>query len=629
MPVGRVESLYLHPLSFAEFLLAGGESAALDASRNLERAQPEAVHEHLLALLRTYLLVGGMPAVVAEYLETRSAVRAMRVQTGLVETMRDDFRKYARQSRHAHLDRVFAAAPAMAGRKFVYSPADPDARARDLGEAARLLEKAGVVHRVRATSGAGRPPAANADERYFKLLLLDVGLMQNALGAAESLLSGDPLRVDAGAVAEQFVGQELLAAAPPRHRPELFYWARREKNSAAEVDYLLAAGGGVVPVEVKSGKTGRLRSLHSFVSRYRPASAVRVYAGPFRRDGGIVSVPLYGLESLPGFLEREVASAAPGCPAGRRPFRGRSIPRGDLFLRRGRCVVSRRPPECFRIRGRGQGIVLGNRHRFDAAVLPPDDGARRLGGQAQRAFSGPLHGGVHPGERRELLAEAPVVVFRLGHTRAAGAQPQPGTLRGVVFDPEVHERSIGAVEVSSAAFVSAPNVGFGHRVTALRDPVTHAGDREIGVGEAEVTEVDSIPPSPPCRDQSGVGSAGESRLEGEVLAPPRAFPEAPHHEPPGGERGAFRGLRAKVGGDHIRVQEGRPRRLLRKVFAGEGGLPGAVRSGDDGDPGHGRGGAAGANRKATPALRSDRRRRGAASLPRPGRPSGRRRLRAA
>ncbi len=312
MPVGRVESLYLHPLSFAEFLLAGGESAALDASRNLEPAQAAAVHEHLLARLHAYLLLGGMPAVVAEYLETRSAVRAMRVQTGLVETMRDDFRKYARQSRHAHLDRVFAAAPGMTGRKFVYSQANPDARARDLGEAARLLEKAGVVHRVRATGGAGLPLGANADERWFKLLLFDVGLMQNALGAAESLFAGDPMQVNRGAVAEQFVGQELLAAASPRRRPELFYWARREKGSAAEVDYLLAAGGGVVPVEVKSGKTGRLRSLHSFVARYRPAAAVRVYAGPFRRDGGVVSVPLYGLESLPAFLEREVASAAPG-----------------------------------------------------------------------------------------------------------------------------------------------------------------------------------------------------------------------------------------------------------------------------------------------------------------------------
>ena len=306
MPVGRIESWYLYPLSFAEFLSAAGEGGALRASRQLETALSPAAHEHLSGLLRTYLLLGGMPGVVAEYLESGSAARAMRLQAAIVRTLRDDFRRYARRSRHAHLDRVFSAAARMAGKKFVYSRADPTARSRDLREAVDLLEKAGVVHRVRVTSGAGLPLGAGADDRNYKLVLFDVGLMQNALGAAEELLDGDPMRVRDGTLAEQFVGQELLAAGPPHRTPELFFWARREKGSNAEVDYLLAAGGRVVPIEVKSGKTGRLRSLHSFVERYRPPAAVRVYAGPFRRDAGILSVPLYALESLPALLESEV-----------------------------------------------------------------------------------------------------------------------------------------------------------------------------------------------------------------------------------------------------------------------------------------------------------------------------------
>ena len=307
MPVGRIESWYLHPLSFAEFLLAAGEAGALAASRSPESASPVAP-AHLSRLLRTYLLLGGMPGVVAEYLESGSAARAMRLQAAIVQTMRDDFRKYARRSRHAHLDRVFSAAARMAGRKFVYSRVDPAARARDLRDAVDLLEKAGVVRRVQATGGAGLPLGAEADDRYYKLLLFDVGLMQNALGAAEELLDGDPMRVNDGALAEQFVGQELLAAAPPHRTPELFFWARREKGSNAEVDYLLPVAGRAIPVEVKSGKTGRLRSLHSFVDRYRPPVAVRVYGGPFRRDAGILSVPLYALERLPEILEREVGT---------------------------------------------------------------------------------------------------------------------------------------------------------------------------------------------------------------------------------------------------------------------------------------------------------------------------------
>ena len=138
--------------------------------------------------------------------------------------------------------------------------------------------------------------------------MVDVGLMQNLSGAAEQLLDGDPMRIDDGAVAEQFVGQELLAYRSPYERPELSYWHRRQKNSSAEVDYLTVAAGRVVPVEVKAGKTGRLRSLAVFAERYRPPLAVRVYGGLLRRDGDIVSVPLYGLERLRPFLTEAIRS---------------------------------------------------------------------------------------------------------------------------------------------------------------------------------------------------------------------------------------------------------------------------------------------------------------------------------
>ena len=322
MPVGRIQSLYLHPLSFAEFLRAVGEDAALAASRRLEPALPAAVHEHLLGRLRTYLLLGGMPAVVDEYRASGSAARAMRIQADLVQTMRDDFRKYSRRSELRHLDRVFLGAARMAGRKFVYAHADAEARSRDLRQAVDLLERAGIVHRVRATSGAGLPLAAEADDRFFKLVLFDVGLMQNALGASQELLRGDPMRVNDGAVAEQFAGQELVAARPPHHRPELHFWARRERRSNAEVDYLAAAGGRVVPVEVKSGKSGRLRSLHAFIERYRPPAAVRLYGGPFRREDRFLSVPLYAIERLPAFLERELAGGDGGFPPGVAPGAG-------------------------------------------------------------------------------------------------------------------------------------------------------------------------------------------------------------------------------------------------------------------------------------------------------------------
>ena len=122
------------------------------------------------------------------------------------------------------------------------------------------------------------------------------------------------MRINDGAVAEQFVGQELLAHRSPYERPELYYWHRRRKNSTAEVDYLTAAAGRVIPIEVKAGQAGRLRSLAVFVERYRPPVAVRVYAGGFRRDGGIVSVPLYGLGRLRSLLAEEIHTVRAGLP---------------------------------------------------------------------------------------------------------------------------------------------------------------------------------------------------------------------------------------------------------------------------------------------------------------------------
>ena len=247
-----------------------------------------------------------MPAVVAEYLETGSVARATRIQTAVTQTFRDDFGKYARASRHHLLDRVFLHAARLAGRKFMYSKVDPDSRSRDLRAAVELLERAGVVHRVCSTSGAGLPLGAEADDRHYKLVMVDVGLMQNLSGATEQLLDGDPMRINDGAVAEQFVGQELLAHRSRYERPELFYWRRRQKNSSAEVDYLVAAAGRVVPVEVKAGKAGRLRSLGVFTEHYRPPVAVRVYGDRLRRDGDLVSVPLYGLERLQPFLAETI-----------------------------------------------------------------------------------------------------------------------------------------------------------------------------------------------------------------------------------------------------------------------------------------------------------------------------------
>ena len=184
----------------------------------------------------------------------------------------------------------------------MYSKVDPDSRSRDLRAAVELLERAGVVHRVCSTSGAGLPLGAEADDRHYKLVMVDVGLMQNLSGATEQLLDGDPMRINDGAVAEQFVGQELLAHRSRYERPELFYWRRRQKNSSAEVDYLVAAGrsrgagrgqGGQGRAVAESGCLHGALSAAGRGARLRrsPSSGRRLGIGPALRSGAPAALP--------------------------------------------------------------------------------------------------------------------------------------------------------------------------------------------------------------------------------------------------------------------------------------------------------------------------------------------------
>ncbi len=306
MPVGRVQYLYMGPLSFGEFLDALGEEQARQAIVQMRFDQPPtaAVHAHLLSLLKKYLILGGMPAVLAEFLASGDFERCQQVQTTILQTYRDDFGKYASRGKHRHLQKVFYAVPAMVANKFKYAHVDPDTGSRQLREALELLAQAGIVHRVRQTSGAGLPLEVGVKERHFKVVFLDVGLMQNICGlSAELALADDLMQINAGAVAEQFVGQELLANRPPEQAGALYYWAREARNSSAEIDYLLTSGTYIVPLEVKAGKTGTLRSLHLFLQEHGASWGVKTSAQPLVATPPVASVPLYALAQLPRFLD--------------------------------------------------------------------------------------------------------------------------------------------------------------------------------------------------------------------------------------------------------------------------------------------------------------------------------------
>jgi hypothetical protein len=269
---------------FEEYLLAVGEDRLVDFLRELRPGDIiiEAIHGRLLALLRQYLVIGGMPAVIKAFLGSGSLQGCDAVKQSILSTYQDDFSKYRRRVNHERLIKVYRALPRVVGSRFSYVQVDRNERSKDLAAALHMLSLARVAYRVRHSSSNGVPLGAQANDRKFKVLFLDVGLMLRALGLGLLDLerAEDLLVVNRGAVCEQLVGQHLLYSRRPYEEPELHFWAREKRNSQAEVDYVISEGATVVPVEVKAGKTGTLKSLHLFLREKGRRLGVRVNSEP-------------------------------------------------------------------------------------------------------------------------------------------------------------------------------------------------------------------------------------------------------------------------------------------------------------------------------------------------------------
>lgn len=308
MPVGRVASVFMKPMTYEEFLHAIGEGLlceALGMATPVKGVEP-AYRQRLETLLRLYLLVGGMPAAVNAYVDQVPMEEIQRLQTALVRSYGDDFSKYATVAKHKYLKDVYASAPRMAGQRYKYSQVNPDVESKFLKDALELLRQARCVTKVCHASGAGVPLHASLNERKFKILCLDVGLMQNALGVQASIfMDTSVMQTHSGRIAEQLVGQEWLAYGDPYADPQLYFWTREAKGSNAEVDYLIEINGRVVPVEVKSGATGSLKSMRLFLDSY-PSSPVgiRYSMHDLSYVDNILSIPLYMINQTKRLYEQ-------------------------------------------------------------------------------------------------------------------------------------------------------------------------------------------------------------------------------------------------------------------------------------------------------------------------------------
>lgn len=265
-PVGRANLLSLSPMTFEEYLKATGHSQAAGILTAPPCRQPESVHRLLLEELQKYAIVGGMPECVSVYAETGHLWEACSIQADLAQTFREDFSKYAPYADKNCLRTVFTSVATSVGRQIKYTRMAEGFSHTTNKRAFDLLCLARVARKVKAADPSGLPLGAGASDKKFKALFVDIGLMQHLcdLPPDRILSRKDLLAVYNGALAEQFVGQELLASG----RENLYYWAREARNSQAEVDYLVARQDKIYPVEVKSGGAGRLKSLHMALAAY-------------------------------------------------------------------------------------------------------------------------------------------------------------------------------------------------------------------------------------------------------------------------------------------------------------------------------------------------------------------------
>lgn len=265
-PVGRISFFSLAPMNLFEFLLATGKSKLAEIIVHSPEKLPRAIHAQLLENLRQYMFIGGMPACVKAWCDSMSMSDVFSIQSDLLTTYQQDFAKYAPHTDKRSLDQVLHSVARNIGHPVKFTRLSDEFTGPTNKKATELLSMARIIHKVRSTSPASLPLRVNASEKKFKLLMVDIGLMRalNDLPPNIEYLKNDLLSMYQGALAEQFAGQELVSDG----LEYLYYWSREAKNSSAEVDYLLTRDNEIVPLEIKGGAAGKLRSMHQILKEY-------------------------------------------------------------------------------------------------------------------------------------------------------------------------------------------------------------------------------------------------------------------------------------------------------------------------------------------------------------------------
>lgn len=323
--VGRIRSLFVYPFSFDEFLLAEKKSAWVKAKKEANSEKPllQALHNDLVQYFRTYLMVGGMPASVAAWITTHDYRNCQTELDDIQLTYYDDFAKYAKKVDPMLLRNTLQSVILQIGDKFTYSKVEGSYRAEDVKKALKLLCDAGIVKRVSHTAANGLPLGAETNEKFRKYIYLDSGLLLRILdmdlGGARQLTdlivagTAEDL-VNKGGLAEMVLGWEMIKYNNPRSQHDLYYWENTAENTRSEVDYIITRDMKVLPIECKSGTSGKMKSLFLFMHNRHLTDGLRCSLENFslienvdNKDNNalrrIQILPLFAISNL--FVEQE------------------------------------------------------------------------------------------------------------------------------------------------------------------------------------------------------------------------------------------------------------------------------------------------------------------------------------
>ena len=295
--VGRIRSVFMYPFTFEEFLTALSENSLLQAIQQATTSKPlpDLIHEKAVAIFKKFLVIGGMPEAITTYLETNNYLLVQNVLDDLIVSYQTDFSKYKEKVSSFRILEVFNNTIQQMGTKFSYS-LNTNLNNMQIKEALNLLQMAGLLYFVTHSSSNGIPLGAEINPKKRKCLLFDTGIYQRMLGLdlASVFLDDDTSLVNKGAIAELFVGIELMKNNQDP-LASLYYWQRESKSSQAEVDYVIQKDREIIPLEVKSGTKGAMQSMYKFLEEKQSSYGIRTSLENFGEIDKIKIIPVYAI----------------------------------------------------------------------------------------------------------------------------------------------------------------------------------------------------------------------------------------------------------------------------------------------------------------------------------------------